>query len=144
MKFEKGQSGNPKGRPKGVRNKTTLAVEALLEGEAEAITRKAIEKAKEGDMAAIRLCLDRLVPPVKDKPVTFEMPQMEKAADAVAAGAAIVEAVAAGELTPGEANELMKIVESYTRTLQVFDFEDRLERLEQASGGNEHCVGGRA
>ena len=69
------------------------------------------------------------------------MPQMEKAADAVAAGAAIVEAVAAGELTPGEANELMKIVESYTRTLQVFDFEDRLERLEQAFGGNEHGAG---
>ena len=144
MKFEKGQSGNPKGRPKGVRNKTTLAVEALLEGEAEAITRKAIEKAKDGDMTAIRICLDRLAPPAKDRPVSFTFPQMEKAADAVTAASAILEAVAAGELTPGEANELMKIIESYTSTLQVFDFEDRLERLEQASGGNEHCVGGRA
>ena len=57
--FEKGQSGNLNGRPKGTRNKTTLAMEALLDGEAEAITRKAIEKAKEGDMVAIRLCLER-------------------------------------------------------------------------------------
>jgi hypothetical protein len=38
--FKPGHSGNPNGRPKGVRNKTTLAVEALLDGEAEAITRK--------------------------------------------------------------------------------------------------------
>ena len=56
-KFQKGHSCNPNGKPKGARNKATLAAEALLDGEAEAITRKAIEKAKEGDMAAIRLCL---------------------------------------------------------------------------------------
>jgi hypothetical protein len=53
--FRPGQSGNPDGRPKGSRNKATLAMEALLDGEAEAITRKAIEKALEGDMTAIRL-----------------------------------------------------------------------------------------
>jgi Family of unknown function (DUF5681) len=52
--FEPGQSGNPAGRPKGSRNKATLAVEALLDGEAEEITRKAIELAKKGDLAAIR------------------------------------------------------------------------------------------
>jgi hypothetical protein len=61
--FPAGVSGNPAGRPKGSRNKTTLAIEALLEGEAEALTRKAIERALEGDMAALRLCMDRLAPP---------------------------------------------------------------------------------
>ena len=53
--FVKGQSGNPKGKPKGVRNRLTLAAEALLDGEAETITRKAVELAKDGDMTAIRL-----------------------------------------------------------------------------------------
>jgi hypothetical protein len=55
---------------------------------------------------------------------------MEKATDAAKALAAIVDAAAAGELTPSEAGELIKIIESYARTLQVSDFEERLERLE--------------
>ena len=57
--FQKGQSGNPAGKPKGARNKATLAVEALLDGEAEELTRKAIELAKAGDIPALRICLDR-------------------------------------------------------------------------------------
>jgi hypothetical protein len=132
MTFKHGQSGNPDGRPKGSRNKTTLAVEAMLAGEHEAITRKAIEKAKAGDMAAIRLCMERIAPPRKDAPICFELPKMEKASDAVTASSAIVVAVSRGELSPCEAGELIKVVESYARTLQVSDFEARIERLEKA------------
>src|SRR3978361_2276837 len=61
-RFAKGQSGNPAGKPAGTRNATTLAVEQLLHGEAEAITRKAIEMAKEGDTIALRLVLERVAP----------------------------------------------------------------------------------
>jgi hypothetical protein len=129
-RFKPGQSGNPNGRPKGSRHKTTLAIEKLLDGESEAITRKAIELAKSGDMAAIRICLDRLAPPRKDRHIEFTLPKMEKASDAAKASAAIVEAASSGELTPSEASEIMKIVESYARSLQVSDFEARLERLE--------------
>jgi hypothetical protein len=60
--FVKGQVPNPNGRPVGSRHKTTLAIEALLEGEAEGLTRKAIEMALSGDMIALRLCLDRIAP----------------------------------------------------------------------------------
>jgi len=129
-KFKPGQSGNPRGRPKGSRHKTTLAIEQLLDGEAEEITRKAIEKAKEGDITALRLCLDRLAPSRKDRHIEFNLPKMEKAGDAANASAAIVEAASSGELTPSEAAELLKIIESYARTLQTCDFEERLERLE--------------
>ena len=133
-RFKPGQSGNPSGRPKGSRHKTTLAIEKLLDGEGEEIALKAIELAKGGNMAAIRVCLDRLAPPRKDQPILFTLPKMEKAGDAATASAAIVEAASAGELTPSEAGELMKIVESYARTLQVSDFEARLERLENQKG----------
>jgi len=81
-RFRKGQSGNPSGRPRGARNKTTLAVEALLDGEAEVLTRKAIERAKDGDSVALRLCLERILPPRKDRPVSFALPKIESAADA--------------------------------------------------------------
>src|SRR5215204_3489621 len=106
MPFEPGKSGNPEGRPKGARNKITLAVEQLLDSEAEALTRKAIELAKNGDLAAIRICLDRICPTRKDRHVSFALPAIETPADAVRASAAIVAAVADGELTPSEAGEL--------------------------------------
>jgi hypothetical protein len=128
--FKPGQSGNPAGRPKGSRNKTTLAVEALLDGEAEAITRKAIEKAKGGDMIAIRLCMDRLVPPVKDRPVTFEMPEIDSAQDAAVAVGAVLRAVADGELTPIEAAEVSKIVSTYVTALEASELEQRIAKLE--------------
>ena len=57
-RFQKGRSGNPNGRPKGSRNRTTVACEALLEEEAGALTRKAIQMAKDGDTIALRLCLE--------------------------------------------------------------------------------------
>src|SRR6476660_9231112 len=133
-RFKPGQSGNPNGRPRGSRHKTTLAIEKLLDGEGEEITRKAIDLAKGGDMGAIRICLDRLAPPRKDRHIEFALPKMQKASDASDASAAIVEAVSIGELTPSEASELMKVVESYARTLQVSDFEARLERLENQKG----------
>ena len=81
--FGPGKSGNPQGRPKGSRNKTTMAVEALLDGEAKAIARKVVEKALEGDMAALRLCLERLLPPRRDRPVTFDLPKIENVNDLV-------------------------------------------------------------
>jgi hypothetical protein len=80
--FQKGHSGNPQGRPPGARNTATMMAEQLLDGEAEAITRKAIELAKQGDLTALRLCLDRLVPPRRDRPVNFALPAMSSAEDA--------------------------------------------------------------
>jgi hypothetical protein len=133
MPFEPGQSGNPAGKAKGTRNKVTLAIEALLDGEAEALTRKAIELAKGGDLAALRLCLDRLAPPRKDRLVMFELPTITCAADAVKASAALVTAVAIGDLTPAEAGELGKLIEAYVRALEATDFAARLENLERAN-----------
>jgi uncharacterized protein DUF5681 len=133
MPFEQGQSGNPAGKAKGTRNKVTLAIEALLDGEAEALTRKAIELAKAGDMAALRLCMDRLAPPRKDRLVMFELPTITSAADAVKASAALVAAVAVGDLTPAEAGELGKLIEAYVKALEATDFAARLENLERVT-----------
>jgi len=79
--WKKGQSGNPAGRPVGARHKATMAVQVLLDGEAERLTRKAVELALAGDMGALRLCLERILPPRKDVPVTLPVPQIETATD---------------------------------------------------------------
>ena len=96
--FEAGQSGNPKGRPKGSRNKTTLAAENLLEGEADAIMRKLVEKAKDGDSTALRLCLERMLPPRRDRSVSFELDEIKSPADAVRASSSVLAACADGIL----------------------------------------------
>jgi hypothetical protein len=128
--FQPGQSGNPTGRPPGSRNRSKLALETLLDGEAENLTRKAIELAKAGDMTALRLCMERIYPARKDTPVTFDMPKLETPADAIKAMAAIMSAVANGDLTPAEANELAKLVDTFTRAIEAHELEERLRRLE--------------
>ena len=129
--FPKGQSGNPDGRPKGSRNATTIALEILLDGQATALTQKAIDLALAGDMAAIRLCLDRILPPRKDRPVTFALPPIESAQDAAATVSAVLAAVAAGEITPADAGEISKLIEAYVRAFETAELAERLERLER-------------
>jgi hypothetical protein len=75
--FTPGTSGNPSGRPKAARNRATVAAEAFLGGEAAALTRKAIDLALAGDVTALRLCLERLVPPRKDRLVAFDLPALD-------------------------------------------------------------------
>ena|SRR5215203_2302099 len=129
--FQPGRSGNPRGRPPGSRNKTTRAIDALFDGEAEALTRKAIELAKAGDLVALRLCLDRICPPRKDRPVPFSLPELRTAEDAKLAASALLKAVADGDLTPSEASEIGRLLDSYTRILEREEFEKRLIRLEE-------------
>jgi hypothetical protein len=131
-KFRKGQSGNPGGKPRGCRNATTILFDELLRDNARDLIEKAIEMAKGGDGPALRLCIDRLAPPRKDRPVWFELPKMNESRDAVNASSAIVEAVASGDLTPSEASELSKVVAGYARTLQAAEFEERISKLEKA------------
>ena len=122
-------SGNT-GRPKGARNKKTLAIESLLEGQAEALTQTAISKALEGDGLALRLCMERIAPAPKDNPVSFTLPQMSNALDASQAAGSVLTAVSEGSLTPIEATRVMGLIDSYRRTLELTEIEQRLTVLE--------------
>jgi hypothetical protein len=122
--------GNP-GRPKGARHKTTLAIEAILEGQAEKLTEKAIQMALAGDVTAMRLCLDRLAPPPKDRPIQLAMPRLAGLQDMTTATAAVLEAVTSGMITPSEGEAISKLVEVHRRAVELVDVEARLARLEQ-------------
>jgi Family of unknown function (DUF5681) len=129
-RFRKGQSGNPAGRPPGVRNKATETAEMLLDGEADALTRKAVELALDGDSTALRLCLERIIPPRRGRPVRLGLPPVRTAADLGSTMAAITTAAAEGAITPGEAAELARVVEIFVRATETSDFERRLRQLE--------------
>ena len=88
----------------------------MLDGEAKAIARKVVEKALEGDMAALRLCLERLLPPKRDRPVTFDLPKIENVNDLAVASSAVLEACAAGTLSPGEAADVMGLIYAASAT----------------------------
>jgi hypothetical protein len=117
------------GRPKGARNRATLVAEALLDGEAEALPRKAIELALAGDPIALRLCLDRILSPLRERPTTFALPELRSAADAGSAMAAILAAVASGITCVAEASELAKLVDAFVRASEATEKFEREQEL---------------
>jgi hypothetical protein len=135
MKFKPGQSGNPKVKAKGTLHKATRAALELLDGEAESITRKAIEKAIDGDSIALRLCLERLIPARKDRSITIKMPRVKGAADLPQALQAVMKAVAIGEITPGEGQALTAMLEDYRKSLELAELEARIKALEERELG---------
>jgi hypothetical protein len=131
--FEKGNSG----RPKGARNKTTQAIEQLLEGQAEAITAKVMELALEGNLAALRLCLDRLYSVRNERTISLDLPELTSLADCSLALSAVVAAIGLGEISVGEGEALARLIEATSRTLQAQEVEDRLEELEKRLAEND-------
>lgn len=118
------------GRTPGSRHKTTMAIQSLLEGEHEKLTRKAIDMALGGDTTALRLCLDRIAPARKDAPISFELPSIKAVADTIAASAALLDAVAAGDVTPDEAGRVMALLVSHKSLVETGDLERRIAALE--------------
>ena len=130
-KFKAGQSGNPQGRPKGALNKATMAAQKLLDGEAQTITQKAVDLAKEGNPVALRLCLERIVPPRKDRPVNLQLPKMAGVGDIPAVLIAILGAVADGKITPQEGQAVAGMIEAYRKGAELSEIEARLKALEE-------------
>jgi hypothetical protein len=127
--FEKGRSGNPAGRRTGSRNRTTLAAATLLAGEAEALTRKAVEMALAGDPTAMRLCIERVLPPCRERTVKFSLPATESVRTGENRGPssrevslamnAVTSALAQGEITPSEAEKIAGVVETFVRAIET-------------------------
>lgn len=130
-KFLRGQSGNPAGKPPGTLHRATQAALVLLEGEAEALTRKAVELALEGDTTALKLCLDRIAPAYKPsaRPVMLDMPPPENLTDTARA---FVAAAARGEIPPDIAAQLVSAVASVARVEEMEQVKERLAALERA------------
>ena len=131
-RFKKGQSGNPSGRPRGSLNKATLAVQALLDGEAEIIGKKAIELANNGDMAAVKLVMERIIPPVKELPVYVEnMGDITGTQDITATSSQIFKHVCSGNITLSEGKSLMSVLGGVVKSIEIEDIAARLEMLEE-------------
>jgi Family of unknown function (DUF5681) len=130
-KYKKGFSGNPKGKPKGARNKSTLAAEALLEGSLEEICKKVEEEALNGNMQAAKMILERFLPPRKDRCIEIDLPSIDTFEDIHNAVGFILYAVGKGKITPSEGELLARMIESYSKALEAYEFEARLKSIEK-------------
>lgn len=119
------------GKPIGARARVAREAEGLLDQHAGTLTAKAVELALAGDIAALRLCLDRILPARKDRPVEVDLPPVEGAKDHPAAIGALVEAVASGDLAPAEANAITGILDAHRRAVETAELVTRIEALEE-------------
>jgi hypothetical protein len=122
--------GNP-GRPRGSRNKTTELAEKLLAEDVECVIEAVITAARNGDMTACKIILDRLVPIRRGRPIEIKLPSAIDAKGVAEAAAATIAAVANGELTPEEGRILAEILEARRKAIETSEFEERLEALER-------------
>ncbi len=131
--FRPGISGNPAGKPPGAKNRATVLAQALFDGEAETLTRKIIELAKAGDMQALKVCVDRLCPPMKAQaaPVQVEIPETENIS---VIAKAFIKAAADGRLPPDVAAQLVSAVGTLAHIVEVNELKERLAALEAAVG----------
>ena len=131
MTFVPGQSGNPAGRPRGSRNKKTLMLEALLDEESEALMRRVIGLAKMGDDVAMRLVFARMLPPRRERPVPLDLPRIESEADARRASADVIEALGAGEISPQEAEHVLRAIGAAAIVMHSSDLGERMKWLQE-------------
>jgi hypothetical protein len=128
-KFQKGKSGNPKGKPLGAKDKRT-ELRALLQPHAAGLLQKVVDMALQGDQAALRMCLDRLVPTVKAtaEPVETDIPTNGSLAEQ---GQALFQAAAKGKISTDEASNLMSILAGQVRIVEATCLDGRIKVLEE-------------
>ena len=126
-RFSKGNTG----RPKGARNLKTVAIESLLEGQAEALTQTAISKALKGDTVALRLCMDRIMPQRRDNYINLDLPKISKPKDLIEAAGCVIKSVQTGNLTPSDGSKVMSLLESCQKVFETVELAERLDALEE-------------
>jgi hypothetical protein len=128
-KFQKGQSGNLAGKPKGAKDRRT-EMRALLQPHADKLIQTVVNLALAGDVQALRICIDRIIPPVREDRLQVALPDIADAAGCTEAQAAIMKAVASGELLPSQGESLAGLVEHQRRAMYDQDLAKRIEAIE--------------
>jgi hypothetical protein len=130
--FRRGTSGNPQGRPKGSRNRTTMAAMSLLDSEAEMITQRAIEAARDGDLSALKLVMDRIIPPRRRPMIQLDLAELDTIRDAAEAHRRVIQAALDGGLSLDEAERLCKLIEDNVQVWDIGEYDWRVQRYLRA------------
>jgi len=127
VSFKKGESGNPQGRPRGIADKR-VELRALLDPHKEELVAKAVERALEGDTQALRLCLERLIPPIKSQDLPI---QVSIAGETLTEKAeSVLQLAESGDLAISEISSLLQSLSTLARIIDVDELERRITALE--------------
>jgi hypothetical protein len=130
-RFERGASGNPKGRKVGSRPRALAMLDKIGQDNAADVVRAVIERAKNGDAAMASLLLARCWPPRRGRPIRFAMPRLSTAADLPGALAAVVTAVSEGVLSPDEAASVAIVLNAQMRAVEIVELDRRMKEIER-------------
>jgi len=130
MAFKPGQSGNPKGRPIGSKDKRS-EFRGLLQSNADKLVKKAVEMALNGDSTAMRLCLERIVPPYKARAENTSIGPLN--GSLTAQGQAIIEKMGNGDISPDETAAMLQALAAQAKITEIDDLEKRISKLEERS-----------
>lgn len=119
--WKKGTSGNPAGRPPGSRNRASIMMEGLLEGQAEQLVQKLVACALEGNTHALAICFDRLMPRCKERTIQFDTPPINNYGDVLEAADTIFKGIAKGEITPSEGEKLTTVLQFQFQTAMALE-----------------------
>ena len=127
-------SGNTfgRGRPKASRNKA-MPLQSLLEEHGEALVRKCMVNALQGDRYAIRLCIERLLAPRREGVVRLPLPAIRSIADVNTASDRVIRAITSGQITPAEGETMAAVLENRRRAIESANLEGRIAVLERRS-----------
>ena len=128
-RFKKGNK-HGKGRPQGSRNSASIAIESTFEGEREALTRKCIELALNGNSACLKTAIERLCPVRKSSPIRLKgMPVVDSVTAAGDAAEFILQSIATGNISPLDGEILSRVLDKRLHALQVTDIERELKEI---------------
>ena len=129
--WKKGSSGNPAGRPRGSRNRAAIIMEQLLDGQIEQLVQKLVASALEGNMQAMGICVERVLPRCKERTIDFDIPPVVGYDDILRAACTILEGIARGDITPTEGEKLSNVLKLSLESRVAVDLECRLTEVER-------------
>jgi hypothetical protein len=127
-RFAKGNPGGP-GRPRA--RERIAAFDQMVANAGADLIEAALKVAKDGNVRAIEMLLDRIWPARRGRPVEVEAPEIRAVADVVPASAAVTSAVLNGDLTPREGAAVARVIEAHGSMIELVDLERRMTELEK-------------
>jgi hypothetical protein len=136
-RWARGSSGNPNGKPRGSRNRVSIILEKILADDGKEVAEAVVKAAKDGDMTAARLVLDRLIPAPKGRRVQLDLPSIDTPKDILAALSAVAHSMGKGEITPDEASQIASVIEFRRKAAETVELEARVAEIEKRQEGRK-------
>ncbi len=134
MAFKAGQSGNPRGRPKGSGNTALNVLRKPLNDNAEKLIQVAIDLALEGNETMLKVCMDKILPSIRSTDRCISLSGLNKQITLLSKAEFTLRSVAEGKITPVECNQLLSGLSTTSRIMEAEELLKRIEALEQKAG----------